>query len=299
MPDVSVVVPAYNAARFLPEAIDSVLAQSIADVEVIVVDDGSTDGTESVVGRYGAPVRYVRQSNRGVSVARNRGIEESRGRYVAFLDADDTWYPSKLEKQLAALERQADYRACCTAYDVVAEDRSPLACQRGLGRTARLDDFVLLGTVAFVSTIVCERSLLRELDGFDPALSQCADWDMWIRVATRTDILNVDEPLACYRQHGTNMSRNARLLEEDSVRVLQKTFALPSLPDGLRRRKREAYGRAYRVVAGTYFHAGRYRDGVRCLAYALAHDCSQAGYAMKFPARWLGRQRARRLGEAG
>src|SRR5262245_39908172 len=103
MPNVSVVIPSYNSAAYLPAAIDSVLAQTARDLEVIVVDDGSTDDTPDVVARYGPPVRGIRQANAGVAAARNRGIAEARGRYIAFLDADDTWEPVKLERQLGEL----------------------------------------------------------------------------------------------------------------------------------------------------------------------------------------------------
>src|SRR5690349_12299252 len=103
MPEVSVVIPAFNAARYLPAALDSVLNQTARNLEILVVDDGSTDETEALLSRYGPPVHYLRQENQGVSVARNLGIKQSRGRFVGFLDADDTWLPHKLERQLETL----------------------------------------------------------------------------------------------------------------------------------------------------------------------------------------------------
>src|SRR5262245_52755945 len=100
MTEVSVMIPSYNSAKSLTDAVDSVLSQTLRDYEVLVIDDGSTDDTESVMSRYGEPVRYIRQRNRGVGAARNRGIKESGGRYVAFLDADDTWHQDKLRRQV-------------------------------------------------------------------------------------------------------------------------------------------------------------------------------------------------------
>lgn len=296
MPEVSVVIPAYNAAGFLPDAIDSVLAQTMSDLEVIVVDDGSTDETESVVSRYGPPVRYLRQQNQGVSVARNRGIDESQGRYVAFLDADDTWMPHKLERQLEDLSRHPEHRICFSAFTRVDADLVPLGVSRGEGRNVTLHDLLTRGNVVgSICTIVCERSLLMEAGGFDSAFSQCADWDMWIRLACFTTFYYVDEPLVTYRQHDSNMSRNARLLEDDSLRVLAKGFGSPNLPSDLRSQRKLAFGRNYRVLAGTYFHAGSYRDCLRCLRKSLAHDVLQAKYVVAFPSRWIHRQRARRL----
>src|SRR5262245_16845767 len=111
MPEVSVIIPSYNSARYLTDAVSSVLGQTFLDFEVLIIDDGSTDDTAAVISRYGERVGYIRQLNAGVAAARNRGIKESRGRYVAFLDADDTWHQDKLETQVRALRENPDYRA--------------------------------------------------------------------------------------------------------------------------------------------------------------------------------------------
>src|SRR6185503_2024667 len=109
--DVSAVIPAYQAAAFLADAVESVLAQTEPVGEIVVVDDGSTDGTAAVAASFGDRVRYVRQENQGVAAARNRGVAEARGRLVAFLDADDTWEPEKTARQLAHLRAHPDYAA--------------------------------------------------------------------------------------------------------------------------------------------------------------------------------------------
>jgi len=292
MPIVSVVIPTYNAARYIGMAVESVLDQSFRDVEVIVVDDGSTDDIGAVMSKYGPPVRYLRQRNTGVAAARNRGIEESSGRYVAFLDADDTWFPGKLERQVVALEGNQARRACCTAHVVCTETLKPIVVQRAFCGSSRIEDLLVRGNVVGgPCSVLCDRSLLVAVGGFDLSLSQCADWDMWIRLATLTEFLYVDEPLVTYRQHASNMSRDARLLEQDSVRVLEKGFALPGLPPSLRAMRRRAFARNYMVLAGTYFYAGRYSDFVRCAAWAVRLDASQAGHLAAFPGRivrrWL------------
>jgi glycosyltransferase involved in cell wall biosynthesis len=106
LPDVSVVIPCYNGASFLKQTLESALQQTIPPVEILVVDDGSTDNSAEIAAEFGSPVRVVRQENRGESVARNRGIDEARGDWVAFLDADDLWAPTKLERQLACIGDQ-------------------------------------------------------------------------------------------------------------------------------------------------------------------------------------------------
>ena len=116
MKEISVVIPAYNHGRFLREAIDSVLAQTYAPLEIIVVDDGSTDDTEQIVRSYGDRVRYIRQQNAGVGAARNNGIANARGEYVAFLDSDDLWLPEKLAVQVEYMRRHPECAACAVPY---------------------------------------------------------------------------------------------------------------------------------------------------------------------------------------
>src|SRR5262249_35935561 len=193
MPEVSVIIPSYNSARYLTDAVDSVLRQTFCDFEMVIVDDGSTDDTEAVVRRYGERVRYLRQPNSGVAAARNRGIEESRGRYVAFLDADDTWHQDKLHAQVAALLKNPGYLACYTAFTVVSSDLTPLCITRNKRHGKTLEDLLLRGNfVGSICTVLCERTLFDRAGGFDPSLSQCADWDMWVRIAALTEFLYLD-----------------------------------------------------------------------------------------------------------
>jgi hypothetical protein len=138
---------------------------------------------------------------------------------------------------------------------------------------------------------LCERSLFEKTGGFDPALSQCADWDMWVRLATLTEFLYLDEPTVTYRQHGSNMSGNASLLESDSLRVLEKGFDMLEATDSLRAKRRAAFARNDMVLAGTYFHARLYRDFLRCAARSVAMDFRQLAYLAGFPLRIMKRAR--------
>ena len=289
---VSAIIPTYNSARYLAEAVESALKQTLEEIEVVVVDDGSTDETESLMRGYDLRVRYVRQPNSGVALARNRGIKESRGRYVAFLDADDVWVPHKLERQLAALEKNRGCRACYTAFTVSTSDLLPIGINRSKRRGSALEDLLLIGNIVGTpSTVLCERSLFEEVSGFDESLSQCADWEMWIRLAMQTDFVYLDDPLALYRQHDSNMSRSVALLERDSLRALEKGFEMPGLAASLRARRRAALARNYMVLAGTYFHGRQYKDFARCAARSLSLDIRQASYLMAFPVRLAARSR--------
>jgi glycosyltransferase involved in cell wall biosynthesis len=290
MPLVSVIIPTYNSAQYVTAAVESVLGHSVTDVEILVIDDGSTDATRSVLASYGAPVRYLYQPNGGVAVARNRGIAESVGRYVAFLDADDTWFPEKLERQLTALRQAPGVGFCYAGYRSVDDEMRPLKEYRPRPRRAALEDLLFYGNfIGSICTVVAEKALFDRVGGFDPELSQCADWDMWVRLARQTEFLAIEEPLVTYRQHATNMSRNTPLLERDSNRVLEKAFADPGTPEHLRARAGRAWARNWMKLAGCYFHASLYRDFARCATRALKMDPAQSTRLIGYPFRRLSR----------
>lgn len=283
-PLVSVVVPAYNAEAFVETSVGSVLAQSFRDFELIVVDDGSTDGTSSRVRAYGDRVRLLGQQNRGVSAARNRGIAYARGRLVAFLDADDAWKPTKLERQLEELWRRPECGLCYTAVCLADARMVELGAERRRDGRVRRSELLVFGNVVTgsASAVVCERELLLAAGAFDERMSLCADWDAWVRLAERTAFAYVDEPLVVYRRTGASMSADPRVLERDTVRLLQKAFSAPSPDSPLRSR---AYGRQYRVLSGSYLRAGAYGSALRCLVRAVRHDPRQVLYALALPAR--------------
>ncbi|MEK6320323.1 MAG: glycosyltransferase [Acidobacteriota bacterium] len=291
-PQVSIVIPTYNSSRYLVNALDSVLAQTVSDFEVLVVDDGSTDDTEFVMRNYEPRVRYIRQQNAGVAVARNNGISESRGRYVAFLDADDVWLPFKLERQLETLNLNSANGACYSAFSVVTSELQPVELNQSQRSGSLLESLLTGGNVVGTpSTVICERELLSEVGGFDPTLSYGADWDLWLRLAVVTGFCYVEEPLVMYRQHDANMSRSVSLVESDSLRVLEKGFEIQGLSESLRAKRRAAFARNYMVLAGTYLHARRYGDSLRCAARSVSMDFRQLTYVIRFPKRLMKRAR--------
>ena len=204
---VSVVIPAYNCARFIGEAIDSVLEQGHRELELLVVDDGSTDDTPEVVARYGSRVTLIRQANAGAAVARNTGMRAARGRYVAFLDADDVWLPGKLAAQIAHLERHHDVSLACTRWELLHPDASgryvidPAPSDRRpcAGHTAVTYADLLLDCHVWTSTVLMRRELIDQLGGFNPALRRGQDYDYWLRASRVTPIHRLDASFARYR----------------------------------------------------------------------------------------------------
>ena len=264
-PLVSVIIPNYNYGRFLAQAIDSVLAQSYPRVELLVVDDGSTDGSRGIEPRYGRRLRWITQPRHGVSAARNRGVAESRGELVAFLDADDAWHPEKLARQVARLDRPAVGMVCCGLQHIDEAGRA-------LGQSVPTQRGRLLREIALLrwayapggSAALVRRTSLERAGVFDEQLSTSADWDLWRRIACRDEIEICPEPLVSYRVHAGSMHRNLEVFERDMLRAFAKMFADPAAA-AIHGVRRQSYGRLYLTFAGSYLRAGRWD---RSLLYA-------------------------------
>lgn len=270
-PTVSAVIPVYNGEAFVSDAVRSVLEQTRPAVECIVVDDGSTDATREIVAGFRDAVRYLPQSRGGVSRARNRGAHEARGELVAFLDHDDVWLPEKLERQVAALGRRQTMALC--AMQVIDAHGSPGVVKR-LGPPRGLVLGMLLfsaETVSCSSTGLVWRAAFEAMGGFDPGLSMSADWDLLLRTLLEGEAAYVDEPLVRYRVHASNMSRSIEMMERDMVQAFAKAFAHPALPAHMRERRSEAYGRLYRMLAGSYRDVGQRGRSVRAGVRAVRH----------------------------
>jgi len=238
-----------------------------------VIDDGSTDETAEVVEPFGREVVYLRQDRAGVSSARNRGAALARGALVAFLDHDDVWLPTKLERQLEALAAPCAIALC--AVDVIDERGTVRRTMHLRPREDLITGMLMFDgteTVSCSSTGLMLREELLKSGGFDPALSVSADWDLLFRMALAGPVAYVDEPLVRYRVHGANMSSDIAAMERDMTYAFAKAFADQRLPDALRGRKRRAYARLYRMLAGSYAESGRHGRVIRTLAMALRHD---------------------------
>ena len=191
---ISVIIPTYNCAAYLPEALESVWRQTRRDFEIVVVDDGSTDDTDRVLQPWRERIVYLRQANAGVAAARNAGVRLSRGEYVAFLDADDLWMPEKLERTVGALERCPEAALACTDFSVIAADGSIASsyfARIPAPRSGMVFDDLLRECFVFTSTVVVRRAALDVAGEFDTTISYADDFKMWLRVAREFPILVV------------------------------------------------------------------------------------------------------------
>jgi glycosyltransferase involved in cell wall biosynthesis len=227
---VSVIIPCYNQARFLGEAIESVLSQSYPHFEVVVVDDGSTDNTQEVASRYPG-VRCIRQENRGLAGARNEGIRRSRGSYLVFLDADDRLLPEALEAGLRELKAHPECAFVSGLWKVVASDGSVLFTPPQL--LVEQDHYAALLRCCYISTpaaVMYQRLPVKHLYGFDTSVSPSADYDLYLRVTRQYPVHHHGEVVAEYRRHSSNMTRNPALMLKSELTVLrrQRRYVLKS-----------------------------------------------------------------------
>jgi glycosyltransferase involved in cell wall biosynthesis len=232
---VSVIIPTYNRWPMLNEAVDSALAQSYRRFEIIIVDDGSEDGTaKKLTARYGSTVRVVAQARRGVAAARNLGVKYSRGGYLAFLDSDDLWQRRKLEIQMSFMQRQPEWRICQTEefwirngirVNPKARHRKPSGdiFRRSL-------DLCLVSPSAVLMT----RDFFETTGGFDESYPVCEDYDLWLRIAVDHPVYLIPEPLVIKRGgHADQLSRSTWGIDRFRVRAIKKL-----LDSGLRGDKR-------------------------------------------------------------
>jgi glycosyltransferase involved in cell wall biosynthesis len=246
-PLVSVVIATYNMATFLPASVRSVLAQTYAPLEAIVVDDGSTDDTAEVVRPFldDPRVRYVHQPNGGQRAAKNAGIRAARGEYVAFNDADDLWYPHKLQKQIPLFDADGRVGMVYAERDLIDERGNPAVGRKiARFRGANLYRQLLLNNFVPFSTCVISRHCFERLGIFDDRMERSIDYELWLRYSLHYEFDYVNEPLAAHRVWAGQMSNDKRRRYEAAFQI-QDAFLRqhPGLVD--RRRVGEAWAAKY------------------------------------------------------
>ena len=272
-PSVSVVIPSYNSARWVAEAVDSALGQSVPAAQIIVVDDGSTDDTRRVLEPYATRgMEYVYQPNAGVAVARNTGVARAAGELIAFLDADDVWHARKLEVQVRALVARPDWNMLGTG---VFDWPGPMPSIDGADAPIHAVAWRGLAVKNYFTTssVLARRSALAAAgDGpFDPDLRGPEDYDLWLRLAELGTVGNLTVPLTGYRTVAGSLGRQARTMEAGVGRILEKLTergAWSRRGGPLLRRKAHAFYRYW--CAYMYREAGERGIALRRLIRSLA-----------------------------
>ena len=272
MPNVSVVIPAYNAMNYLPETVESVLRQSFTDFEVLIIDDGSSDHIVQWASQIADHrVRLISQENQGVSAARNTGITQAHGEYIAFLDADDLWELTKLEKQVRCLDNNPTVGLVHTWMLLVDEQgKSTGRVMKSNGEGDIWKQLVERNIIACPSVIV-RRCCFEAVGIFDINLRSIEDWDMWLRIASRYPFAVIKEPLAYYRQLPGSLSKNCQVMEQAFHRVIEKAFH--SAPSELLYLKNRSYGYANLCLAwkALQSHERDYKLALHFQQQAISH----------------------------
>jgi glycosyltransferase involved in cell wall biosynthesis len=268
-PTISVVIPTYNTASLVVEAIDSALAQTLPPLEVVVVDDGSTDDTEARLAAYGGRITYVRQPNAGVSSARNRGLGMARGELIAFLDSDDTWHPCKLEIQASRLTADSGLALLGTRTFLLPTHSPPEVADDRPALEEVTWERLAVSNPLIASSVLVRRSVLDRVGGFDIGLSGNEDRDLWLRVAAVARAANLPIPLTGSRPLAGSLSRKAGPIQENMLRLLRKLDDADAWA-GRRDLRRRSY--AYTYYACSYLHHGanNHAESFRTLALSIA-----------------------------
>jgi glycosyltransferase involved in cell wall biosynthesis len=250
MATISVIIPAYNAECTILETIASVQEQTFSDFEVIVINDGSTDRTlERLTTVKDSRLKIFSYENGGVSVARNHGIAHATGEFISFIDADDLWTPDKLELQLAALQKHPEAGVAYSWTSNMSDEKKSFDIGHSpifIGNV--YPELLVTNFIANGSNLLIRRQAIESVGEFDPALSGCADWDFYVRLAARWLFVVVPKPQILYRQSSGSMSSKIETMEKENIFVIEKIFQ--RAPPELQSLKKQSLAMMYQYLAG-------------------------------------------------
>ena len=271
-PSVTIIIPTYNRAHVLGQTLDSVQQQSFSDYEVVLVDDGSQDDTRRVVSNHAMPIRYIYQPNKGVSEARNHAVRVARGEFLAFLDSDDLWEPTFLERSVTRLRTQADEVLVYTDFVSVNAKGRTLRGHRKRPSGGHVTAPLFASVFIHTSAVVARRLAIIDAGGFDPNLSHNEDYDLWLRLSLRHRFGLIPEPLCLRRCHAESLSRNGCTpqIRLDKARLLEHFYEAGGgrcwiSPELARRR----LGKLYYTAAKAMLKAGEARQADSVFRQAL------------------------------
>ncbi len=290
MPKVSVIIPVYDRLQYLKQAISSVLSQTYRDFEIIIVDDGSPLNVRDILEPYGTRVRYFRYENRGQAAARNSGIRQAKGEYIALLDDDDTWLPDRLETQVPVLDKNQALAFICSETLIMDAAGHIIGHHRkvpGPGRELR-DTFDDLYAGNFISTltVLIRKTHLLAAGGFDEELRSTEDYDLWLRLAKKHPFIYLNRPLAIYRRYKGQHTTDSGLFDlriRNTIKVLSKSELSHDI-GFLRRRIRKA--RVYHYYAYLYRKEGQYwKAGVNYCRAVVSYPFFGSRYRSRLAAK--------------
>ena len=268
MPRVSVITPAYNAERFIREALDSVMAQTWRDFEVVVVDDGSTDSTREIVESCDGPIRLIQQANAGPSAARNHGVREARGELVAFVDSDDLWLPEKLAEQVPLFDDEGEVGLVYCHCDRMTADGRVVPTPHPPRPQGRVFLDFLLRNHCPTSGAVVRRDVFLECGGFPEDMIWAEDWHLWLRIARKFEFAAVEKVLVRHRVHAGALTVQLDKAYRGARSVLETALNGGDGPEAHAARRRGLH-RLDRNQGLMWLSVGELRRARRCLWTAV------------------------------
>ena len=256
---VSVIIPVYNSSKYIQKAIDSILAQTYSNYEIIVVDDGSTDSTKAKLEQYKHKIRYIYQENQGSAAARNIGIKLAQGELIAFLDADDLWsMPQKLEKQVACFVADPDLGGVNTGWRIIDGAGKHIKTVQPWHKAPKLDlETWLKKKCVRTSAMIFRHEWLEKVGGFDPEIRQSHDVDLILRLSLAgCKTIWLKEETVCYRQHEENTTKNSLKQAKYVQAVLDKFFSRQDLPKSIRQQEKQIKYHTLVWIAWYQYYAG-------------------------------------------
>ncbi len=257
MNHISVIIPTYNRAYCLKRALNSVIAQSLAPNEIIVIDDGGTDDTKALTASYGKAIRYVYQPNQGVSCARNAGIINASHPWIAFLDSDDAWQPTKLEQQMNALNH-SDQQICHTEELWIRNGIRVNPMRKHQKSGGDIFKHCLPMCAISPSSVIIHRDIFDEIGLFDESLPACEDYDLWLRICAKHSVLFIEEPLTIkYGGHPDQLSQKYWGMDRFRIQALEKILNSNSLTEENRKAATEILIKKIRIYLNGAIKRGK------------------------------------------
>lgn len=267
MPKVSIIIPTYNQARFITNTINSILEQTYKDFEIVVINDGSTDNTNEQLEKLGNKIKVINQENSERAIARNNGVKNSNGKYLAFVDSDDIWKPHKLERQAQVLEQSLDTALVYSTCERIDENGREIktAKRQTKGYSGNVFEKLLCRNFIVSATPLVKREYFDNTTGFETKYVPYEDWELWIRLSVLGKFHFLTSPLAYYRIHPRQTIKNikAEKIEKITCSILEDSFKLQDISTGI---KRKSQG-----LANLRF----------CYWYLLANDINKAKEKIK------------------
>lgn len=271
MEKISVIIPAYNAEKYLREAVNSALAQTYSEREIIIVDDGSTDDTYQILAEYGDAIRIVRQKNQGSAAACNAGVAVAQGEWIAFLDADDVWLPEKLTRQIEHCGTSAISHtdSICFGGDLPSE---VLRSNFESPYSGNVLQKLLIRNFITKSTVLMRRQVFQDLGGFDTSYIAVEDWPFFLQVCAKHELGYLPEAMVRYRVHKKSKSMQGRKTLVDHLRVINSAFDTQGVGRFSPELRHKALASSYQVNCHYSAESGDWPFAIYCALQALRYE---------------------------